>query len=89
MWCSSFQRKLVASEPRPFSLARPQVSSQSVLGEDSSDLDFLYSMELVSVSTMVTSSSNSTLYHSAVVIVATFKGVLSLTHLIELKKETE
>lgn len=34
----------------------------------------------------MTSFSSKTLYHCAVVIVAMFRGVLSLTHLIEEKK---
>ena len=83
----SFHRKLVASEPKPFSLALLQVNSQSVPGDANSDLELMYSMVLFS--SMMTSCSSSTLYHCAVDIVATFKGVFSLTHLMELKKEIE
>ena len=82
LW-SNLQRKLVASDPRPFSLARLQLNSQSVLGENSSALDLMNSLVLASTWTMVTSCSSSTLYHLAVVIVAMFKGVLSLTNLID------
>ena len=81
--------KLVASLPRPFSLARLQVVSQSVSSEDSSALHLIKSLDVSSNSTIVTSYSNSTLYHWAVDMVAAFKGVFSLTHSIDLKKESE
>ena len=84
----SFHKKLVASEPRPLSLARFQVNSQSVLGDANSVLELMYCIVWSSISTMVISFSNSTLYHWAVVIVATFRGVFSFTHLIQLKNDS-
>ena len=44
--CSSFHRKEVASDPRPFILERLQVDSQSESGDSSSDLDVMYSLDI-------------------------------------------
>ena len=85
----SFHRKLVASEPMPFILALFQLTSHSVLGDASSDLDLMNSMVPSSLYSMVTSFSSSTLYHCAVVMVATFRGVLFLTHWMELNNVAE
>ena len=83
--CKSFQRKEEASDPIPLILERLQLISQSLSGEASSDLDLMYSPGWSIGSIMVISFSTNTLYHSAVVMVVTFRGVLSLTHLIESK----
>lgn len=87
--CSSFQTKLVASEPRPLVLACFQLDSQSVVGEASSVLDLIYSLWLSASSTMVISCSTINLYHWAVDMVATFKGLSSLTFMMVSKKESE
>ena len=57
--CSSLNKNEVASEPSPFSLARLQEFSQSVLGEINSDLVLMYCMELSTYSIMVMSCSTS------------------------------
>ena len=85
--CRSFHRKLVASDPKPFSCARLQLVSQSVLGEAHSALHLMYSLGPSSGSTMVIFSSTRTVYQSARDIVATFSGVPSLTSLIMEKNE--
>ena len=85
--CISFQRKLEASEPSPFILARLQQFSQSVLTEANSALDLMNSQGLLSGSTMVISFLTSTLFQSAVDMVVTFSGVVSLTYLIVWKKD--
>ena len=59
---SSFQRKLVASDPSPFNLALLQEHSQSVAGEASSALVLMYSMWLSAASIMVMFCSTKTLY---------------------------
>ena len=43
--CSIFHRKLVPSEPMPLNLAFLQLISQSAVGEVSSALDLMYSIE--------------------------------------------
>ena len=78
----------MTSVPSPLILARLQLVSQSVSGDASSALDLMYSL-LVSMLTMVTSFSTRTLYHCAVDIVVTFRGVFSFNHLIESKKDAE
>ena len=61
-WWRSFQRKLVAGDPSPFSLDLDQVLSQSFEGQDSSALDLINSL-LLSISCMVSSCSTMYLYH--------------------------
>ena len=85
--CRRFQRKLVASGPRPLSLALLQLLSQSVSGEASSALHLMSFQGLLMGSYMVISCSTSNLYQLAVDIVVTFKGVFSLTCLMMLKNE--
>ena len=88
---SSFQRKLVASDPSPFSLALLHEHSQSVAGEANSVLVFLYCIMLsaASTSTMVMFISTKTLYHWAVDMVHTFSGVSDLTLHMMSKKPAE
>ena len=60
-WWTNFHRKLVASDPNPFSLHLLHVLSQSFVGEESSALDMMKSLWLSSNWCMVTSSSTRSL----------------------------
>ena len=88
-WWTNLHRKLVASDPNPFSLHLLHVLSQSFVGEESSAHDMMKSIWLSSNWCMVTSSSTRSLYHCLVDMVATLRGVVSLTWRMVWKKGGE
>ena len=87
-WCRSFQRKVVASDPIPFSLARLQLVAQSVVGDATSALHGLKILGMSSGCTMVMLSSTSTVYHCETVMVVMLRGVVSLSIVIHRKSQT-
>ena len=88
--CTSLQRKVVVTGPRPFSLAILQVLFQSLSQLAISVRQGEYTLgEVSSGVVMVTLSSRSRVYHWLLVMVATFRGDDSWTFMIVRNKSGE